>query len=146
MEDQAAANARIPLLMQLPAVVKFLSCEPLLGPVDLTYIEVDKLSAVNSLNGVGDIFYHRNDTSAIDWVIVGGESGNKTGKWLYREMHMQWLHGIITQCYKFGVPLFIKQMGTYLADIMKLKDRHGGDLYEWDTAYQIRQFPKKYQP
>ena len=130
VENQATADFRIPILASVPAVVRFLSMEPLLGPVDLT------------------LSFNKNywAEGIIGWVIVGGESGNDTGKYRYRAMSLEWLNSIITQCYRFGVPLFIKQMGTHLAKVMELKDRHGGDLDQWPDAYKIRQFPKSYQP
>lgn len=81
VENQHWADQRIPLLLEAPAAVRFLSCEPLLGPIDLTpYLE-----------GLG-------------WVIVGGESGPN-----YRPMNPDWLHQIVDDCQYEGVPVFVKQ-------------------------------------
>lgn len=77
----------------------------------------------------------------INWVIVGGESGNKTGKYRYRECYIDWFYSIMHQCQEANVPLFIKQLGTYLADFLKYKDRHGGDMDEWLDDLRVRQFP-----
>lgn len=77
-----------------------------------------------------------------DWVIVGGESGNETGKWRYRPCKLEWIEVIVDQCLRNNVPVFVKQLGTHLAKEMGLKDRHGGDINEWPEHLRIRQFPK----
>lgn len=88
VEHQAAADERIPLLMDVPAAVRFLSCEPLLGPVDLRpYLMVDGMRM-------------------LDWVIVGGESGPH-----YRAMNLDWARSLRDQCNAAGVPFFYKQAG-----------------------------------
>lgn len=84
-EDQETADERIPLLLQTPAAIRFISAEPLLGAIDLT----------PSLNG-------------IDWVIVGGESGPKA-----RPMHPNWVWSLRDQCVNAGVPFFFKQWGEW---------------------------------
>lgn len=85
-EDQRTADLRIPALLETPAAVRFLSCEPLLGPVDLCrYLP----------NGVG-------------WVIAGGESGPGA-----RPMHSDWARGLRDQCQAAGVPFFFKQWGAW---------------------------------
>ena len=77
----------------------------------------------------------------IDWVIIGGESGNDTGKYRYRPCELEWIESIINQCNKFRIPVFVKQLGTHLAKEMKLSDRHGGNIDEFPEHLQIRQFP-----
>ncbi len=99
VENQKAADQRIPLLLETPAAVRFLSCEPLLGPVDLKewiYPGWD-----------GDI---RKTIPAprVTWVIVGGESGPKA-----RPMHPEWARNIRDQCVEAGVPFFFKQWGEW---------------------------------
>jgi len=86
VENQRMADARIPLLLETPAVVRFVSCEPLLGPIDLST----------------DLLWGRDD--GIDWVIVGAESGPKA-----RPMDEDWVRSIRDQCIEAGVPLFYKQ-------------------------------------
>lgn len=76
-------TTRISELAKVPAAVRFLSCEPLLGPLDL-------------------------DLTHIDWVIVGGESGRRA-----RMMKKQWLLSIRRQCIEAGVPMFFKQWGAF---------------------------------
>jgi protein gp37 len=88
VETQKWADVRIPKLLQTPATVRFLSCEPLLGPVDLDRIW--PRTAINQLN----------------WVIVGGESGLKA-----RPMNPDWARSIRDQCVVAGVAFFFKQWG-----------------------------------
>ncbi len=86
VEHQAAADERIPSLLNTPAAVRFLSCEPLLGDVDLRgYLTAD-------------------GERRLDWVIVGGESGEH-----YRPMDLHWARSIREQCQVAGVAFFFKQ-------------------------------------
>ena len=87
VENQSTANERIPQLQGTPAVTRFLSLEPLLGPVDLSPYMV--------LPG---------DCARIDWVIVGGESGPH-----HRPMRIEWLEQIVTEAQSWGVRVFVKQ-------------------------------------
>lgn len=95
VEDQAAADERIPHLLRVPARVRFLSCEPLLGPVDL---------APWLWFGVADPA----PSGDIHWVIVGGESGAGA-----RPMHPEWARSLRDQCQAAGVSYFFKQWGAY---------------------------------
>ncbi len=91
VEDQKRANERVPLLLDIPAGLRFLSCEPLLGPLDLR---------LHWLLGSSV------SRKAIEWVIVGGESGVKA-----RPMESDWVHWLKEQCEDAGVPFFFKQWG-----------------------------------
>lgn len=102
VEDQATADARIPHLLRCPAVVRFLSCEPLLGAVDLKNIAGGGGSRYQVLAPIPG---HR---PSIDWVIVGGESGSKA-----RPMHPDWARSLRDQCKVAGVPFFFKQWGMW---------------------------------
>lgn len=98
VEDQRRADERIPELLMIPATVRFLSVEPLLGPIDI----LDKLD---------NVFYTEDSDyptigPSIDWVIVGGESGKDA-----RPMHPEWVRSIRDQCQETGVPFFFKQWG-----------------------------------
>lgn len=104
--------------MWLPKV-NFLSLEPLHGEIELPQKEL----------------------SMLQWVIVGGESGNENGKYKYRPCKIEWIESIVDQCKQMDVPVFVKQMGTHLAKQMKLSDRHGGNIDEWPSHLQIRQMP-----
>lgn len=115
VEDQAAADARIPHLLRIPAAVRFLSCEPLLGPVDLDGIQRDRWTRYSVLHGCGtttrgvvgqsipNVFGKR-----VDWVIVGGESGHGA-----RPMHPEWPRLLRDQCLVAGVPFHFKQWGEW---------------------------------
>ena len=94
VEDQRWADIRIPKLLETPAAVRFLSCEPLLGPIDLTRIV--------SGQDVLDV------RAVVDWVIVGGESGPDA-----RPMHPAWARSLRDQCVEAGVPFLFKQWGEW---------------------------------
>lgn len=110
-------------------LIKFLSLEPLHGPIDLKLEEM-----MDWGHAVGDL---------IDWVIIGGESGNDNGKYTYRPCQIEWIESLINQCKERGIAVFVKQLGTHLAKELGLKDRHGGDMTEWPEHLQIREFPKQ---
>lgn len=87
-ERQQEADERIPHLMATPAAVRFLSAEPLLGPIKISYLEWARL----------------------DWVIAGGESGSNA-----RPMHPDWVRSLRDQCKAAGIPFFFKQWGEWAA-------------------------------
>lgn len=89
--NQDEADRDIPKLLDIPAEYRFLSIEPLLGPIDL--------NAANGLHG---------DPGQIDWVIVGGESGSNA-----RPMHPDWVRLLRNRCIEAGVPFFFKQWGEW---------------------------------
>jgi protein gp37 len=113
VENQEAADTRIPVLLGIPARVRFLSCEPLLGPVDLKHIR-EKTTVLNAIygertaNSTGCVV--EEDLPAIDWVIVGGESGPGA-----RPMHPQWARTLRDQCHEAAaeVAFHFKQWGEY---------------------------------
>jgi protein gp37 len=78
----------------------------------------------------------------IDWVIVGGESGNERGKYKYRPCELAWISKIVSDCQHVNVPVFVKQMGTNLSKQLNMTDRHGGNINEFPKHLQLRQFPK----
>lgn len=122
--DYHAATDRILELRDIPASVKFISFEPLIRDLYERYV----------LN--------------VDWIIIGGESGNETGNYRYRKCSLKWIEGII-KTYRWMQPdtaIFVKQLGTHLAKELKLKDRHGGDMSEWPEHLRIREMPKVYHP
>jgi len=104
VEDQQRADERIPHLLQTPAAVRFLSCEPLLGPVDLQgWIEGPEAYVPLRFADGEPVAFPR-----IDWVITGGESGPHA-----RPMHPDWARSLRDQCQKTGVAYFFKQWGEY---------------------------------
>jgi protein gp37 len=126
IEDQKRADLRIPALLETPAAVRFLSCEPLLGPVDLGRWLRPVPDCGHVATGDGTCSHpeafspecHRwadcpvrrryTDWHGLDWVIVGGESGHKA-----RAMHPNWARGIRDACEVGGVPFFFKQWGEW---------------------------------
>lgn len=102
VEDQAAADERIPLLLDTPAAVRWISAEPLLGPVDLL-----ATPAGDILCRCSGCMEMTRDTR-LDWVVVGGESGPKA-----RPMHPQWARDLRDQCAAAGVPFLFKQWGEW---------------------------------
>lgn len=103
--------------------IKFLSLEPLHGPIDLQQLMADK-------------------PFMIDWVIVGGESGHDTGQYRYRPCELVWIEKIVSDCKFMGIPVFVKQMGTHLAKELNMSDRHGGNIDEFPEHLKVREFPK----
>lgn len=126
---------RMGQLYSIPAQTRFLSVEPLIGHVNLWELLTSYPTFDDPGNAGEPIFW------GMDWVIVGGESGNETGKYKYRPCELRWIETIIEQCVVSGVPVFIKQLGTHLAKKMGLKDRHGGDWSEWPEWLRLREFP-----
>lgn len=103
VEDQAAADERIPLLLQTPATMRWISAEPLLGPIDLDSAQVDGIHAL----GCGDQGCNCGNRG-LDWVVTGGESGPKA-----RASHPDWFRSLRDQCKAAGVPFFFKQWGEW---------------------------------
>lgn len=114
-EDQARADERIPDLLATPAAVRFLSAEPLLGPIDLTFLRNgagwSSSQTWDALSGRGNPFLKAlalHPGTKLDWVIVGGESGPGA-----RPMHPDWARQIRDDCAAAGVPFFFKQWGAW---------------------------------
>lgn len=112
VEHQAAADKRIPHLLKCPAAVRFLSCEPLLGPVDLeAHIDAGDdrhcswCGGFSEIDGKHDCY---DPTLGIHWVVAGGESGPKA-----RPMHPDWVRGLRDQCAAAAVPFHFKQWGAW---------------------------------
>lgn len=136
VENQKLADLRIPLLLETPAAVRFLSMEPLLGSVDLrdwTYptstgraLRAPEPFSIKRSHPVSDV------RPGLDWVITGGESGSNA-----RPAHPDWFRSIRDQCAAAGVPFFFKQWGEWHpADQVKNAEQieAGGD-----TAHPLRE-------
>ncbi len=115
VENQKYADIRILELLQVPAAVRFLSVEPMLGAVDF-------------MNADGD-GWRGGMTGAIHWVIVGCESGKDR-----RPMNLEWAESIVDQCKAAGVPVFVKQL--------EINGKVTGDIEQFPRALQVREFPK----
>lgn len=132
VEDQENAELRIPLLSKCPAKIRFLSVEPLIGPIDFSRISC----------------------TDIDWIIIGGESGHHA-----RVCNVTWIRNIVSYCLKQKISVFVKQLGLSPIDniddwpkntqfetnnyerYILLNDKKGGDINEWPKKLKIRQFP-----
>lgn len=106
VEDQQRANERIPRLLTIPARIRFLSCEPLLGPVDFSRVP-DPYAAKHAHHHP----LYVDGGPCIHWVIVGGESGPGA-----RPVHPDWARSLRDQCQAAGVPFFFKQWGAWAPD------------------------------
>lgn len=150
VEDQKRADERIPMLLRTPAAVRFLSCEPLLGPLNFSDV-TNRSDCVQQLGKIA--------LKGIDWLIVGGESGHGA-----RPFDIDWAKSIVKQCKSAGVAVFVKQMGSLVrsgysegeqlgwknvghrpgggyAD-WRLDDKKGGDMSEFPEELRIREFPQ----
>lgn len=112
------------------AKMNFISAEPLIGPVNLF---ADDLAGVEF-------------TQFYDWLIIGGESGNETGMYRYRECRLEWIEDLVEQARMVGKAVFVKQLGTHLAKRLGLKHRAGADPSEWPAHLQIQEFPEGFMP
>jgi protein gp37 len=118
VENQAAADERIPLLLQTPAAVRFISAEPLLGPITFRWATWDswtiahphfeRAEVAEGRGGKRRLVREHDGLRMLDWVIVGGESGHDA-----RPMHPGWAESLRDQCVAAGVPFFFKQWGLW---------------------------------
>lgn len=109
VEDQQRANERIPHLLQTPAAVRFLSCEPLLESVDITKWLRRPIDPCNGCFSDGSLCPGHEYGSALNWVIVGGESGPGA-----RPMHPAWARSLRDQCISTKTAFFHKQWGEFV--------------------------------
>jgi protein gp37 len=142
-EDDATALLRLPALCDTPAAVRWVSCEPLLGPLDILHPFL--------VPGL-DCGCERGATvcdPTIDWVVIGGESGppakateldTRPAPGL-RDMDLEWVRSLIAQCRAASVPVFVKQLGEPWARRVGAKHRKGGDWDEWPAEFRVREYP-----
>lgn len=147
VENQTTANDRLPKLASIPAAVRFLSIEPLLGHVSLgeaspcTYYCDETVGHVHSLGW-------------LHWVIIGGESGTNA-----RPCHLSWVAALIDECRQGGVAPYVKQLGAFPVGVSAIKgprrgpqegeaspisflDKKGGDPEEWLPQFRLRELPR----
>ncbi len=203
VEDQATADERIPLLLETPAAVRFISAEPLLGPIDVGMSSAACQCCVPRIwssrwlrlraplgpdrifgrlppwcpeNCVADVGVYRASSNnhgalsvqtpggllgvrpseaealpALDWVIVGGESGPGA-----RPCDVEWLRSLVTQCRESETPIFVKQLGARIrwgklgGDLGSAMDSRvaggvthskGADPTEWPEDLRVQEFP-----
>lgn len=116
------SHHRIEIIASIPAVIRFVSFEPLHAPIDMNF-DISTLIRIN-------------------WAIIGGESGHETGAYRYRPCSISWMEEIIKGIHGTGGYVFVKQMGTFLAKQLGMTDRHGGNIDEFPEQLKIREFPK----
>jgi protein gp37 len=131
--NQEEADRDIPKLLRVPAAVRFLSMEPLLGPVNLWRIGGNKQYVIDALAGVmrstAPISIDPSppeNLPSLNWVIVGGESGPNA-----RPMHPDWARSLRDQCAAAGVPFFFKQWGESIAGELAPNPDYPGDKGAW---------------
>jgi protein gp37 len=147
VENQEYADRRLPKLLQIPAIKRFVSYEPALGSVDFKFPAFTGLLNERRLCGGYETtgnpaVVKYGDT--IDWLIIGGESGPGA-----RPCSMEWVRSAVRQCRDAGVVPFVKQLGrcptrgSPVEDYrFILKDHKGGDPAEWPEDLRVREFPE----
>lgn len=118
IEDQETCERRMPDLARTPATTRWVSFEPLLGPIRL-----------------GD--FPNGRASSIDWAVIGGESGPGA-----RPMDPSWAVGLLDELDRAGIPVFVKQMGSVWASRNDPDNRKGGDPARWPRELRVRRFPE----
>lgn len=127
IENQQAANERMPFLLQTPAAVRWISMEPLIGPVSFRWAPWVDHDALKEERGR---VWHLDGLEGIHWVVVGGESGPKA-----RSMHPAWVRAIRDECQEAKVAFFVKQIsGGVRNKVVKEFSMFPEDL-------QIREYP-----
>lgn len=164
VEDQATADERIPLLLDTPAAVRFVSYEPALGSVNFRAISLgvhrtqslgDRLIEWDALSGTETQYHGPTRTTyrdtrtgqhpRLDWIIVGGESGPGA-----RPFDLAWARSVIEQGRAAGVPVFVKQLGSDprsdswddIVPLATLRSPAGRDPDEWPADLRVREFPE----
>ncbi|MEX5709138.1 DUF5131 family protein [Parafrankia sp. FMc6] len=152
-EDQRWADVRIPVLLETPATVRFVSAEPLLGPIDLLGRR-DETGHRGRLNywlppgrprwgapyseptgPTGLAVQDLTEAPTLDWLIVGGESGPGA-----RPMEEAWARGLVRQCRDSGVAVFVKQLGAVWGRGHGMRGK-ANDPASWPVDLRVREFP-----
>ena len=162
VENQKHADERIPLLLQTPAAVRFVSYEPALGPVELgkwlyrRCDECDSPMPCERHTRIGGSQMY-GESAQLNWIILGGESGPGA-----RPCDVAWIRSAVEQCKAAGVACFVKQLGSCASDpenglagaalrvhpdgaaliSRRLRDSKGGDIDEFPDDLKVREFPR----
>jgi len=128
-ENQKRADERIPILLETPAAVRFLSLEPLLGPVDLEIIPCWQCNTPDNVDVWPCPVCKGRRFTWPSWVIVGAESGPRR-----RECKIEWVEDIVRQCQSAGVPVFVKQLS--------INGKVEKDMSKFPEHLRIRQIPE----
>lgn len=146
-ENQEQAEKRIPILLQIPAAIRFVSCEPLLGPIDLGDIAYNDIGGESHINSLYCDIPNEDDEqfngATLDWVIAGGESGPKA-----KPMHPNWIYSLLDQCTASKTPFFFKQWGEWKDGSNYPKKNNiivlnNGEYSNWDND-EWKKLSKKY--
>jgi protein gp37 len=150
VEDQRTADERIPVMLTLPAAVRWVSYEPALGPVDFA-------GEVGGDDWLGDRHDDAPGEAGIDWIVVGGESGPGA-----RPFDLAWARSTVAACKAAGTKCFVKQLGAHPVAVpvegpfqkttaggdpwpaqpLNLRDPKGGDPSEWPEDLRVREWPE----
>lgn len=133
-ENQARADERIPILLQIPAAVRFVSVEPMLGQVDIAgYL------GFNGPRRMGDGLTYYWTAPKLDWVICGGESGPGA-----RPLHPEWVRTLRDQCQAAGAKFFFKSWGEYCSPSQMPPDtyrawdvQHGTEIWDEKPRWKV---------
>lgn len=141
VEDQETADQRIPVLLELPAAIRWVSYEPALGPVNFDLLSCEDGESYQSSFRLSD------DEDGIDWIVVGGESGREA-----REFHLSWARDTIRQARESSCAVFVKQLGAVayetrnmpggMSRLLDLDHPKGGSIDEWPKDLRVREYPK----
>jgi protein gp37 len=163
VEDQATGDARIPLLLQTSAAVRFISAEPLLSAIDFSRYMSDNLqdSAWGSETEAGgrdggllqpqkQSRQRTESAGSISLILLGGESGPGA-----RRCRVEWIRSVVEQCREAGCACFVKQLGAHVGgdwpefpgydpeiNGYPIRHRKGGDPEEWPSDLRVRQMPE----
>lgn len=128
IENQYAADKRIPILLQVPAAVRFLSIEPMLSAVDLSQWLKPERDMDGAYWNLSNNAYHYGDPDYSLWAIYGCESGPHR-----RPCELDWIRDGVAQCRTAGVAPFVKQV--------KINGKVSKDMSEWPADLQVQEFP-----
>lgn len=136
-ENQRMLDLRAPKLLKIPANTRFLSCEPLLEPLNFhPFLSPSFRDEVHEDAWEPDL---PDVMDQISWIIAGGESGHQA-----RVCDLDWLRSIVDQCTKAEVPVFVKQLGNQPMDKATpyaVSHKKGGNINEWPDWAKVRQTP-----
>lgn len=135
-EDQHWADIRVPALLRTPAAVRFVSAEPLIGRIELRHHLAGWCPEHDFPGGRCVDRGHPGGVQHLSWVIGGGESGPGA-----RPCELAWLRSLRDQCAEWGVPYFLKQLGSVAGREWDAGPK-GGDMDRWPEDLRVRQFPR----
>lgn len=132
VEDQATADTRIPLLLEAPAAVRWLSIEPQLDAITL-WDHLSSIDAYGEASGPAHVM--------LDWIVIGGESGPGA-----RPFDLAWARQLLDEAHEAGVAPFVKQLGARPVEAgsaLHLKHRAGADPSEWPEDLRVQEWPSR---